>query len=159
MSDREGQRRERETQRKERIGKLEVMSMVVCSPRPPSCPTPLSSKAHRESSTPGSDVDGVLLFTDTLQTGQGRLFRAVTSSGTRTLPTAPVRSPSIRGAPSWPSWLPRLLLLPPLQGNAQGQILGEMVHRGIPSCLHVSGAGKRARLGHRKPQTEKQGTF
>lgn len=129
--------------------------MVVCGPRPPSPPLPSYSTAlrgsHRESSTPRGDVDGVLLFADTFQTGQGRLLWAVTSSGTPTLPTTPIRSRGIRGAPSRPSWLPGLLLLPPLKGNAQGQVLGKMVHCGIPSCLHIPEAGKRAGLGHRKP--------
>ena len=116
----------------------EVRVMVVRGTLPP---TALKG-SHRESSTPRGDVDGVLLFTDTLQTGQGRLFRAVTSSSTPALPTTPIRSPSIRGAPSRPSGLPGLLLLPPLQGYAQGQVLGEMIHCGIPSCLHIPGVGK-----------------
>lgn len=122
----------------------EQVGVRGCAPRPP---RPQAVRgAHRECPAPGRDVDGVLLFADALQTRQGRLLRAVGSSGTPALPTAPIRSRGggIRGAPSRPARLPRLLLLPPLERNAQGQVLGEVVHCGVPSGLHVPGAGEGA---------------
>lgn len=121
----------------------EEVGVCGCAPRPPPTPPAALRGAHRERPAPGRDVDGVLLFADALQTGQGRLLRAVGSAGTPTLPTAPVRSRGgLRGAPSRPSRLPRLLLLPPLESNAQGQVLREVVHCGVPSGLHVPGAGE-----------------
>lgn len=101
----------------------------------------LPSDAHRERSAPRSDVDGVLLFADTFQAGQCRLLRTFASSSNASLPTTPIRSACVRSTPTRPSGLCRFLLLPPLQGNAQGQVLGEMIHCGIPSSLHVPGGG------------------
>lgn len=98
-----------------------------------------TGRAHRERSTPGRYVDGVLLLADAFQAGQGRLLRTFASSGNPTLPTTPIRSACVRGTPTRPSWLYGFLLLPPLQGNAEGQVLGEMIHRGVPSGLHVPG--------------------
>lgn len=105
-------------QREKRVSQLGRIMVCVALGSPLTPYTTAFRGPYRESSTPRSNVDGVLLFTDTFQTGQGRLLRAVTSSGTPTLSTTPIRSPRIRGTPSMPSWLPRLLLLPPLKGNA-----------------------------------------
>lgn len=95
--------------------------------------------AHRERSTPRRYVDGVLLLADTFQAGQGGLLRTFASSGNPTLPTTPIRSACVRGTPTRPSRLYGFLLLPPLQGNTQSQVLGEMIHSGVPSGLHVPG--------------------
>lgn len=96
-------------------------------------------RAHRERSTPRRYVDGVLLLADAFQAGQGGLLRTFASSGDPTLPTTPIRSACVRGTPTRPSRLYGFLLLPPLQGNTQSQVLGEMIHSGVPSGLHIPG--------------------
>lgn len=108
-----------------------------------------SADAHRERSAPRSDVDGILFFADTFQAGQGRLLRTFSSSSNPSLPTTPVRSACVRGTPTRPSRLYSFLLLPPLQGDAQGQVLGEVIHCGIPSSLHVPGGGSPGWSGRR----------
>lgn len=81
-----------------RQGKMEkrqgLVSWVARTRVGHQAPPPGTPSSHRKSSAPRGDVDGVLLLADPLQTGQGRLLRAITAGASPFSPT-PFRSPSI----------------------------------------------------------------
>lgn len=98
---------------------------------------PCSAVTHRELASPRHDVDGVLLLADVAQT---RPLAASCHPSVFTSP--PLGSRLFSSCLLSPSVLGFILGPSVLQSDAQCEVLGQMVHRSVSCCLHISDKGK-----------------